>query len=99
MPEFKGTPGPWMLSGKTVYALNGDGYNRFSALIQDAYTKDEELQANAQLIAAAPELLEALQSIEMRLDAYNSIDRDMPVESVFVCLERAQAVIRKALGQ
>lgn len=63
MNEFKHTPGPWLCSGKTVYALNDDGYNRFSALVQDAHTHQDELEANAHLIAAAPELLEALLAI------------------------------------
>jgi hypothetical protein len=54
----KHTPGPWLVEGRTVYALNDDGYNRFSALVQDAHTPGDELEANARLIAAAPELLE-----------------------------------------
>ncbi len=55
--KHKFTPGTWLSKGKTVYALNEDGYNRFSALVQDAHKSEEELEANARLIAAAPELL------------------------------------------
>lgn len=56
----KHTPGPWLVEGRTVYALNDDGYNRFSALVQDAHTPGDELEANARLIAAAPDLLVGL---------------------------------------
>ena len=54
------TPGPWRLSGRTIYALNDEGFNRFSALVQDAHAPAYELNANARLIASAPTLLEAL---------------------------------------
>ena len=57
------TPGPWLLSGRTVYALNDEGFNRFSALVQDAHTPGDELEANARLMAAAPELLLALECL------------------------------------
>lgn len=53
-------------------------------------------EANARVFAAAPELLEALESIELRLSAYNEADRDMPADSVLVCLEKARAAIAKA---
>lgn len=60
------TPGPWLLAesdGTFVYALNEQGFNRFYAHVQDAHTPKEELRANAKLIQAAPDLLEALEEI------------------------------------
>lgn len=53
----KFTPGPWLRSGRHVYALNDDGYNRMHVSVQDAHTPESELEACALLIAAAPELL------------------------------------------
>lgn len=93
MSERKHTPGPWMVEGRTVYALNEDGYNRFSALVQDAHTPGDELEANAQLIAAAPELLEALEQFVAWVDA--------PCESAFSDsqLASARAAIAKATGE
>lgn len=88
----KHTPGPWMIAGKTVYALNEDGYNRFSALVQDAHTKESELVANARLIAAAPELLEALQMLTDHVNRYIYGDDD-------VLVSNARYAIRKALGE
>lgn len=57
------TQGPWIVEGRTVYALNEKGVNRFYASVQDAHTNEDELKDNARLIAAAPELLEALEKI------------------------------------
>lgn len=69
---MKHTPGPWRLEkGKFDWQLYGnDGYNISSFNIYDAEIEDEpELEkANAQLIAAAPEMLEALK------EARNAID-------------------------
>ena len=62
----KFTPGPWLVSRTTVYALNEQGYNCFSTQVQPGntapmeHTSDGELAANARLISAAPELLAAL---------------------------------------
>ncbi|HBO2239772.1 hypothetical protein OFL75_31890 [Pseudomonas aeruginosa] len=56
----KHTPGPWYRDGTTVYALNPHNFNRFSAQIHGAHTPNSELEAVAQLMQAAPELLETL---------------------------------------
>lgn len=91
MIERKFTPGPWMLSGRTVYALNDQGFNRFSAQVQDAHTSAVELEANARLIAAAPELLEALEALTAN---YADVE---PGGSKNV--DKARAAIAKATGE
>lgn len=50
MSEY--TKCPWLREGRTVYALNQDGFNRFSASVQDAHTSANELEANARRIVA-----------------------------------------------
>jgi hypothetical protein len=65
----KHTPGPWLksASGPTVYALHSYSLrNRFSAHCQAGRQDDanaEELEANACLMAAAPDLLKALHGL------------------------------------
>ena len=71
----KHTPGPWKLAGESVskqtfvYALNDRGTNQFWFDIQPGWTcdgvrtSDAELEANARLIAAAPDLLAALTAL------------------------------------
>jgi hypothetical protein len=60
MSAAKRTPGTWVTEGAFVYALNANGHNRFYAGISpgrdddEARVHDEELFANARLIAAAP---------------------------------------------
>ena len=58
------TPGPWLTTGTTVYSLffaRGHERNKWDCTIYgDLYCPRDELQANAHLIAAAPELYAAL---------------------------------------
>ena len=72
------TPGPWKCGGDEpfVYALNAHGSNRFFAAVNAGWTSGEaiegrtehaELLANARLIAAAPDLLAALEELDERL--------------------------------
>lgn len=68
MNEFKGTPGPWLLEQTTIYALNNERVpvNRFTASVDRGWRDDgkrigqQEVEANARLIAAAPKLYAAL---------------------------------------
>ncbi len=57
----KHTPGPWMESSFEVWSpLNGKRFGKVVANLRRAEAPDAETKANAQLISAAPELLEAL---------------------------------------
>lgn len=78
MSAAKHTPGPWLIEGRTVYSLMHHGWNRgvevlknrfWASCYHDRSVTDEEAEANARLIAAAPELLEALQSTWAVIDA------------------------------
>lgn len=79
MTDAKHTPGPWFLSGsmtKYVEARIGNGFLQEVAsvgpTVADAGYGDQQM-ANARLIAAAPELLEALQEllIDMKIAQTN----------------------------
>jgi hypothetical protein len=98
----KHTPAPWLIADSNfVYALHdhkGRQVNRFSAAI-DHYPSQggtaEEGLANARLIAAAPELLEALQMLMPQ--APNAWAENDPYDVAM--WGNAQAAIAKATGK
>lgn len=106
--KMKHTPGPWRLIRNQfseycstefceMAIMSGGDMNMIVAgVVSDCI---EEHQSNARLIAAAPELLEALKRIHMRLEAYHDSEQEMPVDSLFVCLDAARAAIHKATGE
>lgn len=99
MSEFKGTPGPWLLSGNEIYTEEYGPHIAPLVVLEThlGTTFDEDL-ANANLIAAAPELLEALQNLKREV-VLSDIDLAY-IESHFrPHIDRARAAIAKALGQ
>lgn len=98
------TPGPWAVAGSTIYALNENGVSRFQAQISAGFltypakgrgakerTTEEEVAANARLIVAAPDLLEACKSLVANLTEGDFISTTR--------IEAAEAAIRKAEGR
>ena len=69
MSEPKWTPGPYYRDGQTVYAKTASGEDAWSAYVGldfgDAAT--DELEAVAQLFRAAPELYEAVSTLQQAL--------------------------------
>jgi hypothetical protein len=96
MSEFKGSKSPWLISGESekwnrIIDANGD-------LITTCFAMQNEDDANSKLIAAAPELLEALQNLKREV-VLSDIDLAY-IESHFrPHIDRARAAIAKALGQ
>ena len=96
MEKFKGTPGPWRVSEKRGDLIdirhNSNGIGAISLNLAHVVARQswlKEAEANAKLIAAAPELLEALQFI------INDCSRMIPK----CAEEKAMAAINKALGE
>lgn len=90
MSDFKGTPGPWKVvddhpDRAVLDIYNCDDGDTFVCV----YTVDKFADHNANLIAAAPELLEALQLLVSR----------KPARCNTVEISLARAAIAKALGQ
>lgn len=85
MKEFKGTPGPWSAFDYEIFG--GDG-NHIIDMTYSCRTDVSVDKANTQLIAAAPELLDALQFI------INDCSRMIPKRAK----DKANSAIKKALG-
>ena len=105
MSEAKHTPGPWEfgpnhsstgLAGQLVVRPAGEfPHGEWVADVGSMY--DDHREANARLIAAAPELLAALQEVTMVLDRIFGVEgREPDAESIS---GRARAAIAKATAQ
>lgn len=100
-PATRYTPGPWMVDDEQedanrLYVRHVDSGRICQCFANCLVTTDAELAANARLIAAAPELLEALQSIEhalrMGFSAATVLDENSPIR------DGIRAAIAKAVG-
>ena len=105
MSEAKHTPGPWEfgpshsstgLAGQLVVRPAGEfPHGEWVADVGSMY--DDHRVANARLIAAAPELLEALKEVTMVLDRIFDVEDRTPEPNSIS--GRARAAIAKATGQ
>lgn len=99
------TPGPWMYVQSKSKNVNGyivplprpDGMGLVTniATIRPHVIGTHEVEANARLIAAAPELYEALEAIERALHDRNYF----AIESAFDAGGFGSAALRKARGE
>lgn len=104
MSELKATPGPWFISGsmtKYVEARIGGGWVQEVAACgptdaDGGYGVHQ--QANAHLIAAAPELYEALEETMSRLKAVMT-SGDYAYTAIECALHDAHAALAKARGE
>ncbi|HFF8937689.1 hypothetical protein [Serratia marcescens] len=103
MSGFKGTPGPWEVDRNNVHSgqiatihhcLGNDWVEIWSPDWPDT---EEKQEANARLISAAPELLEALQAAMEWIDAVPQ-DVQLPTMPGFD-RDWVDGIIAKALGR
>ena len=100
MPEFKGTPGPWVFDNyeSLRQASGGSVTLRGTTTLSSGPSESlEEARANTRLCAAAPDLLHVVQAL---------LSAIKPDETGQVCLsdlelveDEARAALAKALGQ
>ena len=104
MSETKHTPGPWETDRNNVHltqiatihqCLNNDWVEVWSPNALGA--SEEEMEANARLIAAAPDLLAALESIASMYD-YEAACGDL-ASRLYEATCLARAAIAKATGE
>ena len=93
------TPGPWsddwIIRGASHidgHRANGEPIPSLRRVVAHVIDRDEEAEANARLIAAAPEMLEALQTIMDRCGASGNSRHDKLIWTI------ANAAIQKARG-
>lgn len=104
MEKFKGTPGPWFASttDRSIGPISRDDDQCYGMIFPIAWVefdgKPGHQQANSNLIAAAPELLEALQDLVALVKSRAYPQPDKP-SSDWGRAEAAQAIIAKALGE
>lgn len=113
MKEFKGTPGPWEVEDNGYFydinAARGTVGNVCSSAIW--FDNDEHrgpvAMANAQLIAAAPKMLQALQTIQQKMSSFITLANDIGINDddgfyLYAAMEAermARDVISEALGE
>jgi len=93
MSNFKGTKEEWLVSNCLVFA--NDCFQTHIALIPDSYNTEIK-QANAKLIACAPEMLE---NAQMHIDCLDLSDFEFYEKYVFNVSElipRTRNLIKKA---
>ena len=88
--EFKGTQGEWYIIASEPVEIATDATSIGFVNIQDYQNKDLEAQANAKLIAAAPDLLKALDDL-LEVDSSNAY-------AVFTAERNGLNAIHKALN-
>jgi len=99
--EAKHTPGPWINDGKTISAPvapdESQTYIAPVAFIEDGWTEDMQ-NANARLIAAAPDLLVAAEELLALLSAGPAGD-DTDSKCERSRIAALQAAVAKAEGR
>jgi hypothetical protein len=110
MSEFKGTPGPWShdyrksrSGGYSHEVFDQDGELIATAawypVKLDDVTTTTNREANARLIAAAPDLLALAEMVITNVDGAALVERDHPQAALADTLRAAYAARSKALGQ
>lgn len=92
------TPGPWHRGGRDgaiVYDSSPDGWAVANAVTYHGRASDED-RANAELIASAPDLLNALRELTLRTRQFIAGDL---VSFPVALLPQCEAIISKATGR
>ena len=108
MSETKWTPGPWVYDpdfepeDEPVIWTAGDIADAVAYLSTSAPNSDEEIVANAHLIAAAPELYEALERAKQCVATHDHAFEESVTEfeALLKCwLKDANAALAKSRGE
>jgi hypothetical protein len=91
------TPGPWKFEDEYVRDATGE-------IIADPYTRPtadagDEMEANAKLIAAAPDMLATLETLVATVDENDDFDSDDTGELLNYVMVQCRAIVEIATGK
>ena len=92
----KHTPAPWTVANRAIYGTNGV-VKPFIASVEDDHN-DGETVANARLISAAPDLLDACRSALAELEKLAEQNIFSLGDPALITIRELQAAIIKATG-
>lgn len=84
----KHSPGPWHVSGRQIKCVDHGIYYRVGTVFNSRFT-EEANEANARLMATAPELLEGLQAVLQILQDGNQVDAIHDAHWIEMLIEKA----------
>lgn len=76
MKEKKHTPGPWHIQHRTIVGPGGENWGPIATVAGNARLDNE---ANARLIAAAPEMFDVLIALDSFIRTAEKLSPDSPV--------------------
>jgi hypothetical protein len=85
------TQGPWVANGNQIHAAN-----KHETFVADVFDQNGDTKGNARLIAAAPELLDAINEAEKHLSGWFMVE---DADLVGQALDTLRAAIKKAKGE
>lgn len=112
MNEFKGTPGPWFGdNSRAIGPKSTEDDQSYGMIIPVGWVEfDPEIEvqvANQNIMAAAPKMLQALQTIQQKMSSFITIANDIGINDddgfyLYAAMEAermARDVISEALGE
>lgn len=93
------TPGPWEAEGQEVRGKCKDGVIWTIAKVGLVLEQDEQMESNARLIAAAPEMMDALIEVRKSISWIVANTSGEIKDLLSVDQKRIKAVIAKATGE
>jgi uncharacterized protein YgbK (DUF1537 family) len=94
MKDFKGTKGEWVIENRKSSNLKDISCREFT----NYFVAESILEKDAQLISAAPDLLEALQECYKVLEYTVDGTLSLKMDEQELAFEQAKQAINKALG-
>jgi len=92
------THGPWQVNGSHIYTADPERALLAQVFNPGTKASDYPLSENARLIAAAPDLLQALLNLVGTMCPADGSDMDDDLNAIDSCVGSARAAILKATG-